>query len=284
MKALAILAVVLATGCAGPAPGEQALAAGDDAFVLRARRGTGTEVLKWKPSETAVIICDMWDTHSCKGAAARVARMAPYVDRFAKAAREKGALIIHAPSDTMKHYEGTPGRELAKNAPAAPAPMEFKWRVLDPVKEVKLPIDDRDWCDCPAKCDIAKVKREGLPWRRQIDTIEIREGDAISQSGQEIWNLMAARGIRNVVMTGVHTNMCVLGRPFGIRQLTMVGKNVVLARDLTDGLYDPQKEPKVTQPEATQLIVGHIEKHWCPSILSSDVTGKPADWRAAPKP
>lgn len=270
----------LVGGCAAPAAQPKA---DDGMLTLRARRGGETTVLKWDPSRTAMIICDMWDTHSCKGAAARVARMAPHVDRLAKAAREKGVLIIHAPSDTMKYYEGTSPRELAKNAPAAPAPMDFKWRKLIPGKEGKLPVDDRDWCDCPTKCDIDKVRREvrekGWPWKHQIKTIEIREGDAVTESGREVWNLMAQRGIDNLIVTGVHTNMCVLGRSFGIRQMTMVGKNVVLARDLTDCLYDPEKEPKVSQPEATQLIVRHIEKHWCPSFLSSDITGEEADWR-----
>jgi len=40
---------------------------------------------------------------------------------------------------------------------------------------------------------------------------------------------------------GVHANMCGLGRPFGIRQLTRVGMNVSLARDLTGAMYDPRE-------------------------------------------
>jgi nicotinamidase-related amidase len=39
--------------------------------------------------------------------------------------------------------------------------------------------------------------------------------------------------IVNVPLCGVHTNMCVLGRPFGLRQLSDLGKNVALLRDMT---------------------------------------------------
>ena len=39
---------------------------------------------------------------------------------------------------------------------------------------------------------------------------------------------------------GVHTNMCVLGRPFGLRQMAKNGKNVVLMRDMTDTMYNPR--------------------------------------------
>lgn len=43
--------------------------------------------------------------------------------------------------------------------------------------------------------------------------------------------------ITNISM-GVHTNMCVLGRPFGIRAMVGLGRNVVLVRDLIDGSND----------------------------------------------
>ena len=39
--------------------------------------------------------------------------------------------------------------------------------------------------------------------------------------------------------------MCILGRPFGIRQMVYQGQNVVLMRDLTDTMYNPQKKPYV---------------------------------------
>src|SRR4051812_31477030 len=76
----------------------------------------------WAPSETALIICDMWDTHWCKSATTRTGQIAPRIDKLAKTLRAQGSLIIHAPSDTMKFYEGTPQRLLAKNAPAAQIP------------------------------------------------------------------------------------------------------------------------------------------------------------------
>ena len=72
-------------------------------------------------------------------------------------------------------------------------------------------------------------------------------------------------------MMGVHTNMCVLGRPFGIRQLTKLGKNVVLARDLTDAMYDPRDFPYVSHARGTEMVVEHVERYWCPTIDSGDL-------------
>ncbi len=59
---------------------------------------------------TAIIVCDMWDRHWSRGAAERVNAMAPRMNGVLKAARNKGALIIHAPSDTLSFYEDVPAR------------------------------------------------------------------------------------------------------------------------------------------------------------------------------
>ena len=71
---------------------------------------------------------------------------------------------------------------------------------------------------------------------------------------------------------GVHTNMCVLNRSFGIKAMTRRGVDVMLCRDLTDAMYDPAKPPYVSHDEGTRLVVEYIEKFWCPTITSEDLT------------
>jgi nicotinamidase-related amidase len=124
-------------------------------------------------------------------------------------------------------------------------------------------------CDCEEEYPIREA------WTRQIDLIEIdAERDAITDNGQEAYNLLAQHGIDNVILMGVHLNMCVLGRPVGIRQMVTVGKNVVLMRDMTDTMYNPKKRPFVSHFAGTDLVVQHVEKFWCPSITSTALTGK----------
>src|SRR5260370_18258244 len=81
---------------------------------------------QWKAAETAIIVCDMWDDHFCKSAAQRVGVMAPKMNEVLTAARNHGVMIIHAPSGTMKEYEGTPYRKRMQQANPAkpPAPIE----------------------------------------------------------------------------------------------------------------------------------------------------------------
>jgi hypothetical protein len=76
-----------------------------------------------------------------------------------------------------------------------------------------------------------------------------------------------------VLMTGVHTNYCIVSRSFGIRQMVMLKRPVVLVRDMTDSLYNPKDAPFVSHERGTELVIEHIEKYWCPSILSADLLG-----------
>ena len=95
---------------------------------------------------------------------------------------------------------------------------------------------------------------------------------------------MEQHGIDNVILLGVHTNMCVLGRPFGLRQLSKNGKNVVLMRDMTDSMYNPGSWPFVSHYEGTSRIIEHIEKYVCPTITSEQlIGGKPFQFEKDPR-
>lgn len=241
--------------------------------------------LSWNPTKTAIVVVDMWDDHWCRGAAERVAEMAGPMNRVLREARERGMLIVHAPSTCVDFYKETAARRRALDAPAAQAPIRLatsqRWGTAwdwPDKREGEFPIDDSDMgCDCAEPCTIRDA------WTRQIDAIDIDDArDVVTDNGQELVNLFAENGIENVMICGVHLNMCVLGRPFGIRQLVKMGKNVVLVRDLTDTMYNHRMPPHVDHFEGTDLVVEHIEKFWCPSIESTVITGAaPFEFAAA---
>jgi putative heme-binding domain-containing protein len=215
----------------------------------------------------------MWQKHWCQGASRRVAELAPAMNRAVAAARARGVLIIHAPSSCMDAYKDHPARRRAQSAPrAANLPNDIaSWCSKIPSEEKGVyPINQDDGgCDDGPQCP------QGSPWKSQIATIEIKDEDAISDSGAEIWNLLESRGITNVMLMGVHTNMCVLGRPFGLRQMVRHGRHAVLVRDLTDTMYNSRQWPYVSHFEGTRRIVEHIEKFVAPTIVSTDLTGQP---------
>jgi nicotinamidase-related amidase len=251
--------------------------------------GAATVVNKdatWDPRQTAVIVCDMWDQHHCPNAVARVGEMAPRMNQVLGKARGLGVLIIHAPSSCMDAYKDHPARKRAQAAPKAAnlPPQIGQWCYKIPAEEkVKYPIEQSDGltdCDCTLeeqraydKKLMAMGRNPKAPWKRQIDVLKIHDEDAISDSGVEIWNLLEQRGIKNVILVGVHTNMCVLGRPFGLRQMAKNGKNVVLMRDMTDTMYNPARKPQVSHFRGTELIIQYIEQVVCPTITSDQLLG-----------
>jgi nicotinamidase-related amidase len=280
-----LVVAVLAFGLLAPVTGQKAdehepnrpKVPGKLKLVLRERKETkpgsgefkpGERAVEWNVNETAIIVCDMWDDHHCKSAAQRVGVMAPKMNEVLNAARSHGVQIIHAPSETMYIYADYPQRKRMLQAKPAKPPVKIeRWCYLDKSKEPDMPVDVSK-CSCDDPIEISR----GRKWSRQHAGIDITGYDGISDNGEEIYNLFEQEGINNVVIMGVHTNMCILGRSFGIRQMTRLGKNVVLARDLTDAMYDPRQPPYVSHARGTELVVEHIEKYWCPSILSKDVT------------
>jgi len=207
------------------------------------------------------------------------------MNRTVSAARKTGLFIIHAPCGTLSFYEDTPQRRRAADAPFAESPVEIKSNHWNAEREGE-PLPQRfgvGGCGCRKPCPGWAEDDQGIrrwnggtaPKTRQIETLEIASEDAISDSGQEIYNLMQSRGISNVILMGVHTNICVLGRPFGLRQMVYWGKNVVLCRDLTDSIFRPTSSDS-SHLRGTDRVVQHIEKHWCPTIISTAFTQEPA--------
>lgn len=272
LGSLGVLAVV------GAWLGAASLAsAGEFEFTLRHRTPTTPESSRdhvfsksvtWRPEQTAVVVCDMWDQHWCQGATRRVAEMAPRMNELLNSMRAKGCLIIHCPSSCLDFYRGTPQRHLAASTSKGDVKRPLQpWCNLDLERESRLPIDDSDGgCDCQPTC------AHGSPWTRQIDLLEIGPEDAITDS-DEAYHLMRQRGVKHVLVMGVHTNMCVLGRPFSIRQLVYQGLDVVLVRDLTDTMYNSRMFPFVNHHTGTDLVVEHIERYWCPTTTSNEIIG-----------
>ncbi len=260
----------------------------DLSLTLQSRSPSGKATLvkeQWLPSRTAIIVCDMWDLHHCKNAVTREGEMAPRFNEVLEKARKDGVLIIHAPSSCMKPYEGTLARERAKSAPqAARLPDKIgEWCKQIPAEEQAVyPIDQTDGGEDDDLAEhaawAAELTAKGLnpraPWTKQIDTLRIdQEKDAISDSGVEIWNLLESKYIDNVILMGVHTNMCVAGRPFGLRQMAKNGKHVVLMRDMTDTMYNPARWPFVSHVRGTDLFIQHVEKRICSTITSDQLIG-----------
>ena len=223
---------------------------------------TQVRELQAAPDRCAIIVCDVWDHHWCRGAEVRLEALIPRMEQTLAAARHHGMQIVHAPSDTLDFYADSPARARIRTAPAVTLPEGIA--MPDP----PLPIDDSDEGSDTGETETRKA------WSRQHPGITIDpQRDVISDQGPEIYRWLCYRQIEWVFIMGVHTNMCILNRTFGIKQMVRWGVNMALVRDLTDSMYNPAMRPYVPHTDGTNLVIGYIEKFWCPTTLSQYLHG-----------
>lgn len=238
-------------------------------MTLTARTRSLDDARRWRiaeneiglvPGQTAIILCDVWDHHWCPNAEMRLEKLLPTMDRVTDSLRERGVLVVHAPSETMDFYADHPARQRVlagvdpDNAPE-PAKIDFPG----------LPVG----IGPTQGCDTATVIESRAVWTRQHPAIVVdAEHDAISDDGAEIIQLFRQRGITTALIMGVHTNMCVLDRSFAIKAMLGYRLRVLLVRDLTDAMYDPADPPYVDHDAGTALIVEYIEKFLCGTVTS----------------
>lgn len=221
------------------------------------------KTLEWDSAKTAVVIVDMWDALKAPYVWKRMDELAPHINAAVTAARDNGVLIVHSPSGTMDFYKDTLQRGQCVNAtPLALAPLSE--RLGGPV----LPVD-------PTASGWEGPIRATEPQKKQHPAIEIAVGDAIGE-GVEVYGLLGARGIENVILMGVHANFDLMDGPTGLRQMKAQGFNVALVRDLTDSRYNAENSPEISHVRGTELVVDYIEQLSFPTIESTDLTGKPA--------
>ncbi len=152
-----------------------------------------------RPERAALLLCDVWDRHWCRGAQERLKRLVPRIDRTARAARDRGMLVVHAPSSTMPFYANHPARLRVLQAPPAAAPAERTH--LDP----PLPIDGSDSSDTDGDPAAEGTRR----WRRQHAGVWIDgDRDAIGDDGLELLGLYRQRGISRPSRSMAPVRLC----------------------------------------------------------------------------
>lgn len=240
--------------------------------------------VRWDPKKTAVIVCDVWDYHHSINAVGRLEEMLPTMDKLLHHARMSGSTVIHSPSDCMPQYAQHPARLRAVEALKSPLPPNIaSWncKITGEDKGV-YPLDQSDGGEDDDPNDhkqwAEKLERLGrnpsLPWKAQNPALSIDLScDFISDRGDEVWSILQLKQIQHVIMIGVHTNMCVLGRPFGLRQLVSNRIDVVLVRDLTDCMYNPKRWPYVDHFTGNDMMISYIEQYVCPTITSDQILG-----------
>ena len=97
-------------------------------------------------------------------------------------------------------------------------------------------------------------------------------------SREALYTLAKQRGITHLVYMGVHTQVCLLGKDIGLRNMKALGFECILARDLTDSHpdYDPQRD--IDPDDLTARTVAHFEKYLCSTVNLQEELQRLGHW------
>ena len=228
-----------------------------------------TQTTELNPEKTAIIIIDMWNSHWCMTAAERVASMVPRMNEVLRIARNLGMQIIWNPSDVITSYSGYPQYEKAVAVEQLTTP---KIRAT-PSTKFTAPVGS-------CMCGKGFCCGGNYGWDDMNPDLIIDDSDLLSASTDEIYTLLAERNITGIIYMGVHTNMCVYGKPGGLDEMWQAGFNCALARDLNDAftMYDPDK--RYTPDDGTTEIDGNLQLAGIPTINMGEEFKRLGLWKS----
>ena len=205
------------------------------------------------PKRVGVIAVDVWNFHWCKTATMRVDAFVPRMNKALEAARALGMTVMLCPSDVVENYAGYLQREAIFALPKVTVP-----KVMDVTCP---PVPDAGGCACGReRCG------GNYGWDGMHPALVIGSDDLMSDTQAEVYAICQKYGLTHLIYVGFHTQVCLLGKPMGLRAMKAAGLNCVLARDMTDAHpgYDPSRN--FTPDLNTEQVVEHFEKHLAPTI------------------
>lgn len=223
---------------------------------------TSYEQVTIPPEKAALLICDMWDKHPCPILAGRAEILAEKMGPIINTIRDRGIQIIHAPSGCMEFYETWPQRTIIQHVTQRHSLPNYT-RPLRMPRRLSPPKIFRHQC---------KYDHGNEQFICQHPAITIAENDIILDCGKELYNYLRSHYIQYLFYAGVHTNVCIMSRSFGIKSMYHSEIQCILIRDLTQASYNNNAD--ITCEEATELVAEWIETYYCPSVLSADFVGE----------
>ena len=192
---------------------------------------TATRTERVDPKRVGVVLVDPWNFHWCMTAATRVGAMTPRWNRALECARKLGMTVLFAPTDVASQYVGTLPRERALGTPYLPVPS-------------KRTLTCRFTCRVgPCMCGPGIPCLVNYGWDGMHPGLTVGDSDTIVSGLPEMYSVCRKAGLTHLIYTGLHTNMCLFGKPPALRNLYAAGMECFVARDLNDAFthYDPAR-------------------------------------------
>lgn len=208
---------------------------------------------KIDPLKVGVIAVDVWNYHWCKTATMRVDAFVPRMNHALDAARSLGMTVMLCPSDVVDNYVGYPQRESV-----------LAMKLIEMPKLIEIvcpPVPDAGGCACDRiRCG------SNYGWDGMHPALRIDNHDLMPDTQAEVYTICKSRQLTHLIYIGFHTQVCLLGKPMGLRAMKAAGLTCYLARDMTDAHPGYDSSRGFTPDANTQQVVEHFEKHLAPTI------------------
>jgi nicotinamidase-related amidase len=264
--------------CSASEPGKTGSQTGRIEFAFRSRDAKTGEFKirkeKIDPKKIGIMIVDMWASQGARypDAVARLDYLAPVINQITAAARDRGTSVIHVTCGAYPNYTDTP---MFRNVVALPG------QTLPPANDYTI--------DDPSPADNSQVP-PGIKLHAghfSTDSISIHpdlaldpQYDLMTRAAtgdwgyggagqQDLWNIIHQRGLTHLFYVGCHTNMCVIGRSFGIENILKTGADIkcVLLREPLEAYtvngrdWENKEDPAWTPDTGNNYVLEQLEKH-----------------------
>lgn len=231
-------------------------------------------------TKTAIVAIDLWNSHPDPGWTAVAEAMIPRMNQTFQVARDLGMQVIFAPAGVVEdgYYDGNVRRQATMALPSVPVPPLLG----DPRVPAPPYIEDEGRGAAPYTYIPPGVTRSEYPQpgaTYQHPDVDEQDGPSdwfiTPNSVQELCNVMAAKGITQLIYVGGATNWCIWGREAGIAPMVRRGLiNTLFIRDLTEGYGHNGRTPgnpgvpdySQSPDRATRDSVAFLEQNYAGSI------------------
>ena len=223
---------------------------------------------KIDPRKVGVVAVNVWNFHWCKTATMRVDAIVPRLNKALEAAREMGMTVMLCPSDVVDNYAGFPQREAIFALPKVDVPV---------VEDVRCPpVPDAGGGACgKERCAV------NYGWNAMHPAFKIGAHDLMPDTQAEVYAICQERGLSHLLYVGFHTQVCLLGKPMGLKNMKAAGLRCLLARGMTDAHPGYAPERGFTPDLNTRQVVAHFENHLAPTIHLEEELEKLGKWGSA---
>ena len=247
--------------------------------------------------EVCIFVIDIWDTHWCKFYEEENSNLAKKTSQFLDEARKNNMLIFHLPGDRMdpedpeqllKEYKNSVARKNTLSITEGIPPSDLKKIKYDFLKSTKSafhnklqavntarfrqsrPRPSSKGCFCQEICKRPTPR----PWTKQHPLIQIDSRDHLSSKIEEVVSVLKENKIKKILYVGGALNFCVLDRDYGIRRMHDFGFDCSFVKDhvLIHGQAITPEGYIMTNSQAHELQSEHVERNFCSSVVSSDIT------------